>query len=152
MVKNLFDVALAQELQSRLSQLTPESPRQWGKMTAAQAVAHCALSFDMASGVSNPPPGSIGLRILGRLIRPIVLRDDEPIRRNVQTSPSLVVADQRDLTRERERLRIAIDRFVAEGPTGCTTHPHFLFGKLTPDQWAILMYKHVDHHLRQFGN
>jgi len=152
MVKNLFDVALAQELKSRLLQLTPESPRQWGKMNAAQAVAHCALALDMASGDRNPPPGRFAFRLLGRLIRPIVLRDDEPIRRNVQTAPALVVTDQRDLARERERLRIAIDRFVGEGAAGCTTHPHFLFGKLTPDQWAILMYKHLDHHLRQFGS
>jgi hypothetical protein len=44
-----------------------------------------------------------------------------------------------------------IDRFVAAGPKGCTTHPHSFFGPLTPQEWAILMYKHVDHHLRQFG-
>jgi hypothetical protein len=44
-----------------------------------------------------------------------------------------------------------IDRFAAAGPQGCTTHPHAFFGSLTPDEWAILMYKHLDHHLRQFG-
>jgi len=59
--------------------------------------------------------------------------------------------DERDLARERERLRAAIDRFAQAGPTGCTQYPHFFFGKLTPEQWAVLMYKHLDHHLRQFG-
>jgi transposase InsO family protein len=44
-----------------------------------------------------------------------------------------------------------IDRFVAAGPKSCTTHPHSFFGPLTPEEWAILMYKHLDHHLRQFG-
>jgi hypothetical protein len=44
-----------------------------------------------------------------------------------------------------------IDRFAAAGPAGCTAHPHAFFGSLAPDQWAILMYKHLDHHLRQFG-
>jgi LPS sulfotransferase NodH len=44
-----------------------------------------------------------------------------------------------------------IDRFVAAGPKGCTTHPHSFFGRLTAEEWAILMYKHLDHHLRQFG-
>jgi hypothetical protein len=52
---------------------------------------------------------------------------------------------------ERSRLRGLIDRFAAAGPSGCTTHPHTFFGPLTPDEWAELMYKHVDHHLRQFG-
>jgi len=37
------------------------------------------------------------------------------------------------------------------GPAGCTKHPHSFFGKLTPEEWAILSYKHLDHHLRQFG-
>ena len=46
---------------------------------------------------------------------------------------------------------VLIDRFAAAGPKGCTTHPHSFFGPLTPDEWAILMYKHLDHHLRQFG-
>lgn len=43
------------------------------------------------------------------------------------------------------------DRFAAAGPKGCTTHPHTFFGRLTPEEWATLMYKHLDHHLRQFG-
>lgn len=150
-MKNLFEDGRAKELKDRITRLTPESPRQWGKMNAAQAMAHCALALDMASGDSNPPPGPLGLRIIGRLVKPLVLRDDEPLRRNVQTSPVLVVSDERHLARECERLRIAIDRFAASGPAGCTTHPHFFFGRLTPNQWAILTYKHIDHHLRQFG-
>src|SRR5208282_443691 len=63
----------------------------------------------------------------------------------------LVVRDERYLRTERERLSALIDRFAATGPAGCTKHPHSFFGRLTPDQWAILMYKHLDHHLRQFG-
>lgn len=59
--------------------------------------------------------------------------------------------DARDLENERNHLLVLIDKFTAGGPAACTTHPHGFFGKLTPDQWAILMYKHLDHHLRQFG-
>jgi hypothetical protein len=63
----------------------------------------------------------------------------------------LVVQDERDLRPERERLLGLIDRFAAAGPAGCTKHPHSFFGRLTPEEWAILTYKHLDHHLRQFG-
>jgi LPS sulfotransferase NodH len=48
-------------------------------------------------------------------------------------------------------LRGLIDRFAAAGPQGCTKNPHSFFGRLTPQEWATLMYKHLDHHLRQFG-
>ena len=61
------------------------------------------------------------------------------------------VGDERDLETEKRRLARLIDRFAANGPSGCTTHPHTFFGHLTPQEWAVLSYKHLDHHLRQFG-
>jgi hypothetical protein len=73
------------------------------------------------------------------------------MRINSPTVEGLAVTDKRDLEIERKRLSGLIDRFVAAGPSGCTKHPHSFFGRLTPDEWAILMYKHLDHHLRQFG-
>jgi hypothetical protein len=150
-VKNLFDAGLTQELKDRLERLTPDSPRLWGKMDAAQAMAHCAMALDIASGYQIPGRAGLGTRIVGRLIKPFVFKDDAPIRRNAPTNPELVVNDERELSQECGRVCVAIDRFIAAGPAGCTSHPHFFFGKLTPEQWSILMYKHLDHHLRQFG-
>jgi hypothetical protein len=73
------------------------------------------------------------------------------MRRNSPTSKELVIKDVRDFETERKRLSTLISRFAAVGPAGCTAHPHAFFGSLTPDEWAVLMYKHLDHHLRQFG-
>lgn len=84
-------------------------------------------------------------------MKPLALGNDEPIRRNTPTVAEMRVADERDLGHERRRLCGLIDRFAAAGPAGCTTHPHSFFGPLTPQEWAVLMYKHLDHHLRQFG-
>jgi hypothetical protein len=88
---------------------------------------------------------------MGLIVKPMALRNDEPMRRNSPTMKELVVQDSRDLGTERQRLCGLIDRFAAAGPAGCTTHPHSFFGRLAPQEWAILMYKHLDHHLRQFG-
>src|SRR6266404_4869599 len=95
--------------------------------------------------------GKEPLRIIGRIVKPMALGNDEPMRRNSPTVKDLVVQDERDLGTERERLCGLINRFAAAGPKGCTTHPHSFFGRLTPEDWATLMYKHLDHHLRQFG-
>jgi hypothetical protein len=81
----------------------------------------------------------------------MALGNDEPVRRNTPTVRDLVVADDRELGPERQPLCGLIDRFAAAGPAGCTTHPHSFFGPRTPREWAVLMYKHLDHHLRQFG-
>jgi hypothetical protein len=149
-MKHLFDAARVEEVQERMAQLRPESAALWGTMNPAQALAHCALGLEWAVGDRIPPRMWLG-RIVGRMVKPMVLGNDAPMRRNSPTAKDLVVQDARDLGTERERLRGLIDRFAAAGPAGCTTHPHSFFGRLTPEEWATLMYKHLDHHLRQFG-
>jgi hypothetical protein len=147
-MKNLFDTTAVHEVKTRLGKLEPDSGRSWGKMNVAQAVAHCSAGLEMALGDRLPPRWFLG-RIIGPMVKPKVLGNDEPLRRN---SPTMIaVEDERNLGAERERLRSMIDRFTAAGPEGCTVHPHSFFGRLTPEEWATLMYKHLDHHLRQFG-
>ena len=147
---NLYEVARAEEVKERVARLRPDSQRLWGKMNAAQTLAHCSAAMEWAVGDRIAPRMFVG-RIIGRIVKPMALRNDEPMRQNLPTSKDLVVNDDRDLRTERERLRGLIDRFVTAGPAGCTTHPHSFFGRLTPQEWATLMYKHLDHHLRQFG-
>jgi hypothetical protein len=148
-MKNLFEVATVTELKERIAHLRPDSVRQWGKMTPAQAVAHCSAAMQMATGELRPPRVLIG-RLLGGWAKRAVIERGRPMGRNAPTDRRLVVADDRDLPVETSRLRELIDRFVAGGPALCTTHPHPFFGALTPVEWAQLMYSHLDHHLRQF--
>ena len=149
-MRNLFEAGADAEMKARIAQLQPDSERLWGKMNAGQAVAHCAAGLKLALGDITPPRMLMG-RIVGLLVKAMVFRDDEPLRRNSQTVEGLAVQDDRNLAQERDLLCALIDRFVAAGPDGCTYHPHSFFGRLTPQQWAQLMYKHLDHHLRQFG-
>ena len=149
-MKNLFEPATVEEVKNRMGQLRPESARLWGKMNAAQMVAHCTAGLELAMGDRRPPRMLMG-RILGPFIKPVAFRESEQIRRNSPTVPGLVIDDERDLGRDCERLSRRIDRFAAAGPSGCTTHPHSFFGRLTPAEWSALMYKHLDHHLQQFG-
>ena len=149
-MKNLFEVVIVDEVKQRMTQLRPDSRRLWGKMNAAQAVAHCTAGLELAMGDRRPPRLLIG-RIIGPMIKSKAFREDEPMRRNSPTVQGLVVRDERDLDTERQRLCSMIDRFAAAGPQGCTAHPHSFFGRLTPEEWSMWMYKHLDHHLQQFG-
>lgn len=149
-MRNFFDAGTTEELKGRIARLEPDSQRQWGKMDVAQAVAHCGTGMEERVGTLRPPRMPIG-RLLGPLIKRMALRDDAPMRRNSPTVPGFVVADKRDLEAERQRLYGLMDRVTALGPSGCSTHPHAFFGHLTPEEWGVLMYKHFDHHLRQFG-
>jgi Protein of unknown function (DUF1569) len=150
-MKNLFEAGRASEVKARVEKLKTTSERKWGKMNPAQAMAHCAASLETAVGDSIPPRMFIG-RILGGFIKGKALGDDGHMIRNSPTVPAFVMlGTERELETERARVIALLDRFVAEGPAGCTKHPHSFFGVMTPEEWAILMYKHLDHHPRQFG-
>lgn len=149
-MKNLFETERVEEVKHRIALLNSDSERLWGKMTPAQALAHCSAGLAWAVGDSTPPRMFVG-RLLGRIVKPMALGNDAPMRRNSPTTKDLIIQDERDLGIERDRLCGLIDRFAAAGPSGCTKQPHSFFGPLTPDEWSCLMYKHLDHHLRQFG-
>ena len=149
-MKHLFEAARAEEVKQRLAQLQPDSQRQWGNMDAARMLAHCSAAINMAEGKIVSPRIMIG-RLLGPFAKKSLIVKGEPMRRNAKTAPSVIVADERNFIVEKKRLLESIDRFVTGGPAICTGHPHFFFGPLTPEEWASLMYQHLDHHLRQFG-
>jgi Protein of unknown function (DUF1569) len=150
-MKNLFDGTVANQVRNRLANLEPESERRWGKMTVAQMLAHCSVSMQWALGEVVPEKGALPARLVGRLLKPLVFRNEDPLWKNSPTAKSLIVADQRDFDQERDRLLKLIDNFAARGPAKCTRNPHSFFGEMTPEEWAVLLYKHLDHHLRQFG-
>jgi hypothetical protein len=148
-MKSLFEHSSTMEIRNRIERLKPDSEKQWGKMNAAQMLAHCSAWMEMAAGLNSPPRSLVG-RVFGKMAKKSVL-GEEPIRRNMPSEKSLIMQDQRDFAAERQRLLDWVDRFSTGGPEQCTTHPHCFFGSMSPTEWAIMGYKHLDHHLRQFN-
>jgi Protein of unknown function (DUF1569) len=148
-MKNLFQADAVDEVMSRIDKLQPTAQRQWGKMDVAQMMAHCSVGLDLASGRLVLPRVLIG-RLIGPFVRPIY-SNDKPFSRNSPTDKKFVISDQRDFGREQEQLKTRLRQFHQGGEAQCTKHPHPFFGALTPQEWATGMYKHLDHHLRQFG-
>ena len=58
-MKNLFDATMANQVKTRLGKFEPQSERRWGKMTAAQMLAHCSGSMKWAVGELVPGDSSI---------------------------------------------------------------------------------------------
>ena len=150
MVKSLFQATSVAEVKSRIGSLTSECQRQWGTMTPAQALAHCQVAMRMAFGEVVLPRSMVG-RLIGPTVKKAMLVRGAPMRRNAPTHPKVLIKDDRDLAVERKQLTDLIDRFAQTRPSDFTYHPHFFFGRLTPEEWATLQYLHLDHHLRQFG-
>lgn len=148
-MRNLYQPAAVAEIRNRIQSLTPESPRQWGKMTPAQMLAHCTAWFEMAAGIHTPPRIFLG-RIVGKIAKKVTL-SKKPILHNMPTDTSLLQIEDRDFAHEQQRLLNWLEKFSAAGPAACTTQPHCFFGPMTPEEWSTIGYKHLDHHLRQFN-
>jgi len=148
-MNTLYDAADRQSLLDRLTSFQPSSERQWGKMNPAQMLCHCSRAIETATG-DRP----MKQKFIGKLLAPLVrgkILGEMPFGKNSPTDPTFVVADERDFAAEKAKLTELIGRFAERGPEPAGKATHAFFGKLTGDEWGRLMYKHIDHHLRQFG-
>jgi hypothetical protein len=146
---SLFDADDRDSILERLGKLGCDAPRQWGKMACGQALAHCSVALE--AGTGDLPRKQA---LIGKIFAPFVrkgLLGDRPMPRNSPTDPAFIVADERDFEVERKRLTALIDRFCELGPANAGAQTHSFFGRLTGEEWGRVMYKHLDHHLRQFG-
>lgn len=148
-MNNLFNPTDVSEILERIEKLTPDSQRQWGKMNAAQMLAHCNKSVETAMGQNFMKRLFIG-RIIGTLLKTKVV-GAKPFGKNSPTDKSYIFPDNCNFEEEKSKATVSIRKFSEGGPSKCTTYPHPFFGKFTPEEWAVFQWKHLDHHLRQFG-
>jgi hypothetical protein len=148
-MQNLFEPATKKAILDRLGALTPGAARQWGKMTAAQMMAHCSRAMEAGTG-DNPRKQALIGKIFGPFVKKAFL-GEKPFGKNSPTDPTFIVPDARDFAKEKDHLTELIGRFCTAGPSQAGKHTHSFLGKITGDDWGVIMYKHLDHHLRQFG-
>lgn len=148
-MNNLFNPGDVATIISRIEKLTPDTQRQWGEMSVDQMLAHCVAALKVANNEAHPPRLFIG-RIIGSFFRKNFY-NETPFQKSTPTDDTYIVSDRRDFEKEKELLLRQINRFAQGGEAQVTKHPHSFFGQLTPTQWSIGMWKHLDHHLRQFG-
>ena len=145
-MKSLLEKDGYEDIKARLEALSQDSERKWGKMTQGQMLRHC--QFPLSIAIENKP-GKPKFNILARLFKKSMY-NDKPWRKNLPTAPKLKITDDRDFHKERVILESLIDQFY-ELKGREEWNPHPMFGSFTKEQWGKMEYKHLDHHLRQFG-
>jgi len=148
-MKSLFDLAESQHIISRINRLQATSKAEWGKMTVSQMLAHCQAPIRIATGEQSLKRILVGILFGGIARRQLV--KPEPFKKGLPTAKEFIVSDVRDFEKEKALLITSIERFTQKGPQGLTEDPHPFFGRMTETEWDILQWKHLDHHLRQFG-
>lgn len=146
-VKNLLQPEVKEEIIIRINSLTQQSKRQWGKMDVAQMLAHVQVPVGVALG-KNTVKGNPVMRLILPLFKK-KLYDESEWKQGLPTDKTFVMTGTvKDFEKEKVKLLEMINQFTE---TNLVNEKHPVFGKLTKEQWAKATWKHLDHHLRQFG-
>ena len=147
--EDIFDPIECAALLERLARIRENQKPLWGKMSAGQMFAHCQAPLRVALGDTVLERNLIGFLFGGFAKRQLLA--PKPFGKNLPTAPEFRVVDARAFEKERDALLVLVERLGAGGPDVLTTEPHPFFGTLTAEEWSRLQWKHLDHHLRQFG-
>jgi len=145
-VKDLFDPVVKQEIINRINKLTPETQHLWGKMDVGQMLAHCQMPLGVAVG-SHKLKRNFFLSLIGPMFKS-QLYNEKPFKKGLPTDKSFIMKDPKDFEKEKQGLLSMIHSL---NENSMVDEPHPFFGKLSKEQWSKGTWKHLDHHLQQFG-
>ncbi|NJB72770.1 hypothetical protein GGR42_003261 [Saonia flava] len=146
-MKSIFDESSYNEITERLGKLNENSKRGWGKMSVGQMAWHCQYPLKIA--VENKSKKVKGNPIFRWFFKKSMY-NDKHWKKNLPTAPQLKTSEEKNFTYEVQKLQELVNKCHAVKERK-EWNPHPLFGHLTREQWGQMQYKHLDHHLRQFG-
>jgi hypothetical protein len=147
---NIFNEADHGAILTRIKNISDQNQRQWGQMSIEEMLAHCVTQLRLALGeIPSKPQGSFMMRTaLGKWIAfsnmPWPKGSNTPVEMNVKKSSIQTWRLEKEIADLFNYLNAvkSADKFS----------PHPFFGELTQKEWGQLIYKHLDHHLKQFNN
>lgn len=148
-MNTIFNSSDYESVRERIGKLSPDTKPLWGKMNSAQMLVHC-------SQAARVVVGDLRLKrlFIGYIFGPFAKKDfvnEKPFKQGYPTAKEFVSSGQYDFGKEKECLLGLLKRMYEGGPEKATKEPHAFFGHLTSEEWGITQWKHLDHHLRQFG-
>jgi len=147
---NIFTSTVTEEIIGRINQLKPDSQAQWGKMNVAQMLAHCNVTYEMVYEDKHPRPNVFIGFILKLLVKNKVV-NEVPYSKKEQAAPQFLIKDTKNFELEKSRLIAHLEKTQELGESHFEQKESHSFGKLTAIEWNNMFYKHLNHHLSQFG-
>jgi len=149
-MKNIFDPKVTQELIERINTLTPETVPNWGKMSVDQMLAHCCVAYEMAYTDKHPKPNAFMRFILKIFVKNGVV-SEKPYAKNLRTAPAFIISERKNFEVEKARLIEFVEKTQKLGSQHFDGKESLSFGPMSSVEWNNQFYKHLDHHLTQFG-
>ncbi len=148
-MNSLYNSQCREELKNRIAALKPDMTPLFGKMAPSKAVAHLIDQMKVAEGKKESRERNTGF-FTKRIMRPLVIHWLPWPKGKVETVPEMLETAPGDFEQDKQTLQTLIDEFPKEVVAG-SRNVHPAFGPLCGREWAILSYRHLDHHLSQFG-
>ena len=147
---NIFTKEVSDKIIQRIDRLTPDTMPNWGKMDVAQMLAHCNVTYELIYENIHKKHNFLMQLIIRAFVKKRII-GASPYKRNLPTGPAFLVKDTRDFETEKNRLKTYIRKTQQLGETHFEQKSSHSFGKLNVNEWNNMFYKHLDHHLTQFG-
>ena len=147
---NIFTKNVTEEVIQRINKLTPTTQPQWGKMSVGQMLAHCNVSYEMVYEDKHPKPKGFLKTLLKLFVKNTVV-SEAPYKKNTRTGPAFLITTEKDFETEKNRLTNYILKTQPLGEKEFDNKASHSFGNLKISEWNNMFYKHLDHHLSQFG-
>lgn len=149
-MKNIFTKEVTNEVIGRINNLTANSQPNWGKMSVSQMLAHCCVTYEMIYTDKHPKPNAFVKMMLKLIVKKAVV-SEKPYSKNGKTAPQFIIANEREFEIEKKRLIDFINKTQELGEAYFEGKESHSFGKLSANEWNNTFYKHLEHHLNQFG-
>ena len=149
-MKNVFDKEVTNELVDRINKLNKDTKAVWGTMNVAQMLAHCNVTYDMDMTDVHPKATGVKKFFLKLFIKSVVV-GEKPYQKNGRTAPQFVIADEREFEKEKTKLVNYILQVQKLGASHYEGKESNSFGPLKSSEYNNMFYKHLNHHLSQFG-
>lgn len=149
-MKSIFDKKACNEIFDRLDKLSIESPAEWGEMNVTQMLKHCQKPIKLAFGEESVKKPNFIMKILIKFMKP-TLYNDKPWKKSLPTAKEFVIRDDKGFEIEKQNLKELITRMTENEDYFKPSQEHPIFGELKDWMWGQSGYKHLDHHLKQFG-
>jgi hypothetical protein len=147
---DIFSQETTDKIVARIHQLQATTTPQWGKMNVAQMLAHCNVTYEMIYDDIHPKPNAIMRFVLKTLVKSKVV-GTAPYPQGGRTAPQFIINDTKDFEKEKQRLIDYIITTQSLGATYFDLKESHSFGRLSTTEWNNMLYKHLEHHLTQFG-
>lgn len=145
-----FDQKTTQQHLQRLDKLTIGTKPQWGKMNAAQMLAHLNVTYDLAYERKKTDTNFFTKLMLKLIVKSIVT-GEKSYPRNSRTGGEFIIADERDFEKEKAIFISNVKDTETKGVAYFEGRNNQAFGQLTAQQWSNQFYKHIEHHFEQFS-